>query len=243
MSTSSKPWEHRNAVEFYSKYRQHVEDLYPSEREFLPPALKPGITVLDVGCAAGGFYNIMRTLEPGIQYTGMDISQASIEHARETYPDATFQVGTGTDLPFPDNSFDLVHSTGVCVHERQCLKLISELYRVSKNLVIVDVRLHKGAKPMDIQDSHLRIEFEGEFDGAVTPYVVVDPEDTVRTIVSVRPTPKRVDATGYFHDVSPLARTAYKEVFMAIFRIEKGSAGTTEPDLHLEKLPFEISVS
>ena len=92
MTDSANAWSQPSAVDYYAQHRQEVSELYPSERVFLPRVLFPGAKVLDVGCASGGFFNIMRTLEPTIDYTGIDIAEPSIEAARQKYPEAKFLI-------------------------------------------------------------------------------------------------------------------------------------------------------
>jgi cyclopropane fatty-acyl-phospholipid synthase-like methyltransferase len=56
-----------------------------SSAEIFP--LQPGDRVLDVGCGPG---SLAAALPPGIHYTGLDISAASIVTARERLPDKTY---------------------------------------------------------------------------------------------------------------------------------------------------------
>ena len=73
--------------------------------------------MLDIGCASGRLFNIMRTYEPTIEYTGIDLSVKAVGMARERYPEAKFIVTEGFGLPFEDNTFDLVHCTRVFNNE------------------------------------------------------------------------------------------------------------------------------
>ena len=138
MIESARAWSHAGVVDYYAENRHSPDDLWPYERVFLPRALFPGANVLDVGCASGGFFNIMRTIEPTIDYTGIDIAEPPIKLARERYPEARFEVTDGLTIPFADGEFDLVHITGVLCNEPRYRELISEMYRVS-NRFVVDV--------------------------------------------------------------------------------------------------------
>lgn len=91
--------------------------------------LFPGATVLDVGCASGGFFNIMRSFEPHIEYTGIDLSEKALELARGRYPEATFLLTESFELPFEDNSFDIVHCTSVFNNEPNYQGMMNEMYR------------------------------------------------------------------------------------------------------------------
>ena len=56
--------------------------------------------MLDVGCASGGFFNIMRSYEPSVEYTGVDLSEIAVDMAQQSYPEASFIVTEGFGLTF-----------------------------------------------------------------------------------------------------------------------------------------------
>ena len=245
MTDSAQAWSESSAVEYYAKYRHQVADLYPSEKVFLPRALFPGARVLDVGCASGGFFNIMRTLEPAIDYTGIDIAEPSIEAARQLYPDANakFMVTDGLKIPFDDGEFDLVHCTSVLVIEPRYQDVLREMYRVSKRFVLADMRLlNDPTSDINQEDSRYRIEFGGESQGTTVPYVVSDADEVVNFILSLDPKPQALRGAGYFHTVSPNASTPYSEVCMTIFLVQKGGADVSKTELELQDLPLEFSI-
>jgi SAM-dependent methyltransferase len=63
--------------------------------------------VLDVGCGSG--YFLHRFWEYGAgECHGIDLLASRIEAARERYPGQKWHVGSATELPFADGSFDLV---------------------------------------------------------------------------------------------------------------------------------------
>ena len=243
MVDSAKAWSQSSAVDYYAQYRQNVSELYPSERVFLPRVLFPGVKVLDLGCASGGFFNIMRTLEPTIDYTGIDIAEPSIETARQKYPEAKFLVTNGLQIPFNDNEFDLVHCTGVLVIEPRYREILKEMYRVSNRFVLADMRLLKNAEvAADQERSYYKIQFEGEYEGATVPYVVSDADQVGNSILTLEPRPQALRGTGYFHAVSAMARTPHKEVCMTIFLIQKGRPDTTSTEMDLDDLPLDFSI-
>ncbi|WGV15416.1 class I SAM-dependent methyltransferase [Fuscovulum ytuae] len=77
------------------------------ERVFAAHPFRPG-RVLDVGCAWGRMFPIYR--DHGLAVSGVDISQAMIEAAREGHAGRegieTLEVATAETLPFADASFD-----------------------------------------------------------------------------------------------------------------------------------------
>ncbi len=240
---SAKAWSQSTAVDYYAKHRHQVKDLYPSEKVFLPRVLFPGARVLDVGCASGGFFNIMRTLEPAIEYTGIDIAEPSINAARQLYPDANFMVTDGLTIPFDDDEFDLVHCTSVLVVEPRYQDVIREMYRVSKRFVLADMRLLNDPDAAGNRgDSLFKIQFEGEFEGTTVPYVVSDADEVVNFMLSLDPRPQALRGTGYYHAVSPMASTPFSEVCMTIFLVQKGDDDIAKTELELSDLPLEFSI-
>ncbi len=239
---NAKAWSQPSAIDYYSKHRHEVSDLYPSERVFLPRVLFPGIKVLDVGCASGGFFNIMRALEPTIDYTGIDIAEPAVDLARRTYQEARFEVADGVTIPFDDGTFDLVHCTSVLVIEPRYQEVWKEMYRVTSRFVLADMRLLKDIEGQGgLQDSHYRIQFDGQEQEAVVPYVVSDADEVISFLLDLEPRPRALRGTGYFHEVSEMADTCYSQVCMSILLVEKGDLETTQTELDLDDLPLEFS--
>jgi SAM-dependent methyltransferase len=68
--------------------------------------LAPGQRVLDIGCGTGVFLRLVA--DRGVEPFGLDASEALIEIARERLPGADLRVGDMEQLPYDDESFDLV---------------------------------------------------------------------------------------------------------------------------------------
>ena len=65
-----------------------------------------GTKILDVGCGAGRFCRI--AADRGAQVAGIDATRPFVEIARERIPDGDFRLGEMEDLPWADDSFDVV---------------------------------------------------------------------------------------------------------------------------------------
>lgn len=98
-------------------------------------------SVLDVGCAKGFMLHDMRELIPGITVAGLDISEYAIANAKEEIK-PFLTVGNALELPYEDNSFDVVFSiTTVHNLERDGVaKALQEIERVSRkgSFIVVD---------------------------------------------------------------------------------------------------------
>ena len=238
MSTA-KEWSNQSAIDYYSENRHGISDLYPSETIFLPRVLFPGAKVLDVGCASGGFFNIMRSYEPHIEYTGVDISERAVELAKERYPEATFIVTEGFELVFANNTFDVVHCTSVFNNEPNYQAMLQEMYRVSNRFVLVDIRLLKGIGRQ--VESVYNIQFNSECVEANVPYVVNDADEVANFVLQLDPKPKALRGTGYFHQVAKEAETPHDEVCMSLFLIQKGDQRVEQTTIDLGDLPIDFS--
>jgi len=203
--------------------------------------LFPGAKVLDVGCASGGFFNIMRSFEPHIEYTGIDLSDKAVGLATERYPDARFIVTTGFRLPFQDNNFDIVHCTSVFNNEPNYQGMLEEMYRVSNRFVLVDIRLSKDLGKQ--LQSVYNIQFNSKKVEATVPYVVNDADEVVNFILQLKPRPRALYGTGYFHQVAKEAETTPDDVCMAVLLIQKGVRSDEPVKLDLKGLPIEFSIS
>jgi SAM-dependent methyltransferase len=93
-----------------------------------------GKTVLDVGCGAG--VDLARFAGGGADVTGVDLAASVIELARTNFAQqglpGRFQVADAEQLPFPDNSFDLVYGHGVVQYTPNPKRMLDECRRVLK---------------------------------------------------------------------------------------------------------------
>ena len=106
--------------------------------EFLGPVQDRRI--LDVGTGTGRAALLLA--RAGAKVTGIDASEPMLEVARTRAPEQgvgiTFRTGDAQSLEFPDRSFDATVSFRVLMHTPRWRQCISELCRVSDQLVIVD---------------------------------------------------------------------------------------------------------
>ena len=237
---TGEEWSKKSVLDYYSQHRHEVSDLYPSEKIFLPRVLFPGVKVLDVGCASGGFFNIMRSYEPSVEYTGVDLSEIAVEMAQQRYPEASFIVTEGFGLSFEDNTFDVVHCTSVFNNEPNYQAMLQEMYRVTNRFVLIDIRLLKGIGVP--QNSVYNIQFEGGRVEATVPYVVNDADAVAEFILRLKPKPKALRGTGYFHQIATEVESSKAEVCMTILLVQKGSTENGATEIDLGALPIDFSV-
>jgi SAM-dependent methyltransferase len=93
-----------------------------------------GKDVLEVGCGAGT--DLVRFARGGARVTGIDLSSSAIALARQNFAqqalEADLREADGEQLPFADNSFDLVYAHGVVQYTAHDQRLVDECRRVLK---------------------------------------------------------------------------------------------------------------
>ncbi len=92
--------------------------------------LGPTTTYLDVGCGAGMAAQI--AVERGAKVAGLDASPPLLAIARERVRSAEFHVGELENLPFPDNTFDLVTGFNSFQYAGNPTIALNEAKRVAK---------------------------------------------------------------------------------------------------------------
>jgi SAM-dependent methyltransferase len=92
--------------------------------------LEPGWQVLDVGCGAAAFLRLVTAR--GALAHGLDASEALVELARRRLPTADLRVGEMEQLPWPDESFDLVTGFNSFFFADDMVAALREAGRVAK---------------------------------------------------------------------------------------------------------------
>lgn len=124
-------------------------------------------SVLDVGCGEGFTLDRLQKDKIGKSYEGLEYSKDAIELGKKLYPKLHIRFGDIYELPYAENSFDLVICTEVLEHLENPRKALRELIRVSNKYILLTVPnepfftlqriarfqniLHLGSHPEHIQ--------------------------------------------------------------------------------------------
>ncbi|MEA2494995.1 MAG: hypothetical protein QOJ29_2906 [Thermoleophilaceae bacterium] len=228
MTSRLDAWSHHpELVAFYTTHRHRPDDLYPSERRFVPWLARQSQTLLDVGCAAGGFMAIWRHWNPDLRYTGIDASPELVEAARRLHPDAEFLVGDcATGLDLADASADAVQALGWLHWEERYADALRELWRTTARTLFFDVRLHDHG-PDDLR-SEQRLELTAEWDGHTTvPYLVASWPAFARLLLELGPA--TILGVGYTGTPSATVVGLNEEVCFATFVLVRGETSGDRP--------------
>lgn len=104
-------------------------------------ALKPGASILDVGCGKGFLLYELSQVVPGAKVAGLDVSRYALENAKEEVRPFLTE-GRAEKLPYPDKSFDLVFSINT-LHNLRNFELDAALREIE--------RVGRGAKHVTVE--------------------------------------------------------------------------------------------
>lgn len=106
-------------------------------RQFLSPERIHRGRVLEVGSNVGVQLKILQKVNPTLELYGLEPMEYAIDKGRSTYPDIHFTQGTAFDIPFEDNSFDVVMTNTVLIHihPNDLPGALSEIHRVCRRYI------------------------------------------------------------------------------------------------------------
>jgi SAM-dependent methyltransferase len=123
-------FEHRRWQEAADTYERTFAELTAQTAPHLLAALGAGEgkRLLDIACGGGGF--LACAARTGVKCTGVDFSDAMIEHARGRFPGLDFQQGDAEALAYGDGTFDCVSMNFGILHLENPERALREIHRV-----------------------------------------------------------------------------------------------------------------
>jgi len=223
----------------YSSIRNKKEHLFESEKYLLSKYLQPNMSLIDIGCAAGGFSQILTSIEPTIDYTGIDLSEELISIAKKQYPDHRFEViDASKKLDYPNQSFDLAQAWGVTVHESDYKELINKAWKITKKVLIFDMRLQSHG--VEILDQNICYALNPS--GYKNYYIIPNAALFLSFLMQLKPNPKLIEFYGYLgkpNNFVHLPDDHTDEIYMVGVSVIKGDVAEEETIIHLN-LPKKI---
>jgi 2-polyprenyl-3-methyl-5-hydroxy-6-metoxy-1,4-benzoquinol methylase len=112
--------------------------------------------LLNVGSSSGIMDSVFATELREV--VGIDIDEGAVEHARQNFQrdNLRFELGDGLNIPFPDESFDVLICSQVYEHVPDQARLIAELERV---LVPGGVCYFAATNRFILMEPHYRLPF------------------------------------------------------------------------------------
>lgn len=223
-SANADSWGLPRVLDFFDHRRDTTDAVYPSEWHFLKDALKEGISVLDVGCAQGGFAAILGEHLSDFRYTGVDINEEMVARARKRHPGRTFhQVMEGDLSVLGEERFDLVLVFGILHLHQAWRDTLATAWQRTAGTLLFDLREIDGPSVEDIQASYFRMDFAGDQEqtDAVLPYNLINTAEARDIVTKLCAGASRVSQYGYPHPVSSSAVTPVEQAMITVYRVER----------------------
>lgn len=124
-----------HTLEWYQEAEAYRYGIYaPWMREVMEFDLHVGEEVLEVGGGMGA--DLAQFARAGAHVTDLDLSSGHLSHAMENFRlrglKGKFVHHDAEDIPFADNTFDVVYTNGVIHHTPNTSRVVAEIYRVLK---------------------------------------------------------------------------------------------------------------
>jgi ubiquinone/menaquinone biosynthesis C-methylase UbiE len=125
-------------IEYWNQYSENSDSNYNEEMAKFIRDLAVSLrvqNVLEIGCNSG---NDLKLFPQEFDVSGIDPNESAIRKASQNLSYFKFKVGTITELPFEDSSFDFVFTRNVLNHidESSMEKAVNELIRVSRKYIL-----------------------------------------------------------------------------------------------------------
>jgi SAM-dependent methyltransferase len=132
-------WTHRGGADYFREQEDHpTRSLRSAWLAGRIAAYRPA-SILEVGSGYGKQLRLLREHLPGVLLVGVDFSPTQLAQARRylgVVDGIHLALATGLRLPFPDQSFDLVLTSAVILHNppEAAERIRREVVRVSRRL-------------------------------------------------------------------------------------------------------------
>lgn len=144
-------------------YENDKAGIYKMCRKDYPPTLaeirnKPFETLLDAGCGTAPMISLLADEYPKAHYTGLDLTPEMISQAKSKgLQNAEFVVGDCEEMPFADESFDIVINSQSFHHYPDPQAFFNEVARVLKPGGKLILRDNTGAKAVMWFVNHIEL--------------------------------------------------------------------------------------
>lgn len=149
----------RFGAEYFDGRREQGYGGYRYDGRWVPIAkdivrhfgLRPGMRVLDVGCAKGFLAKDLMSVCPGLNVYGLDVSDYALRHAE---PEARGRLvrGTADCLPFADGAFDVVLSINTLhnLARPNLIRALREMERLAPGRCYVQIDAYRNEAEREI---------------------------------------------------------------------------------------------
>ena len=162
----------------------------------------PGQQVLEVGCGIGT--DLVRFARGGARVTGVDLAATAIDLARKNFAlnglaPEQLEVGNGEQLPFANNSFDIVYAHGVIQYTANPAALIAEAHRVLRPGGTGIFMVYNRVSWLNALSKVMKVPLEHEDAPVLKKYSIAECRALLGPFAKVRIVPERFPVKSRLH--------------------------------------------
>ena len=221
----ARAWGLPRVLDFFAHHRDTTEELYPSERFFIDPLLREGISVLDVGCAQGGFAGILSEHLDRFTYTGLDVNADMIARAKAGHPGQEFHHVAANDFSIlGERTFDLVLALGFLHLTADWREALAAAWRHTGGALVLDFRETHLKTIEDPEVSYFAMSFNGggeEYETTRLPYNILNSGDALAAVIEACSGSNGIRRYGYLHAVRDSAVTPVDQVMATTYCVQR----------------------
>ncbi len=213
-------WGLPGVVRFFSHERSVSADVYPSEWHFLQGLLREGISILDIGCAQGGFAGIISEHVRQFTYVGVDINADMIARGRARFPHHRFLCVEEGKFDLDGECFDVVLVLGILHLHETWRATLQTAWEHTRGSLVFDLRETESETIEDKNCSFLKMDFgASDRTHAETrlPYIILNTDEATRTAARICEGAASLESFGYAHSASPSAVTPYEKIITRVW--------------------------
>ena len=232
-----------DAAQYFSSNRVHFDDFYSTEQQcldFLITNACQEISILDIGCAAGGLGNALLSeySSSRITYTGVDINPNSIAAGIKKFPHLNLRCSDFIEH-LKDASCRYSHIISLsCIDWNTSFddSLLAIIQYCKENAVDFCFSFRASQVGVNsILQSYQYVNYDGLSEGEIANYVVLG-FDKLKSIV-LDFSPSFVYLSTTLGSPSPTAVTPYTQLVFGCILISYGRAPGVEPLMHIGNIP------
>jgi SAM-dependent methyltransferase len=224
-SANAAAWGLSGVLEFFAERRGTSAEVYPSEWHFLKDRLKEGVSVLDIGCAQGGFAAVIAEHVKNFRYVGADVNPEMVAQARKRFPQHDFvEVREGDFSALGDERFDLVLVLGILHLHETWRETLTAAWIRTRGTLIFDLREWGAATIEDKARAYMTMDFNTKDEShraARLPYVLLNSADALNTVSGICTGARRIGHYGYLGAPSHTAAIPAEQIMMNVWCVDR----------------------
>lgn len=219
-----KYWGLKPSIEYFKSKRKNINHLYEGERKIFSKVIFEKCSILDIGCAEGGFIKIIKSFVKNFDYTGVDVNRKMINLAKKKNPKHKFYEKNDFYQKFRYKKFDIVLILGLLHLNKEWKKILLKDSKFSKKYLIFDLRETNKKSLENIKKSYFRMNFNSKikkYRKIHIPYNILNSKKVGSFLDNKLKTFKRKILIKYKGKPSVNAKTSHKVVTFSNYCLEK----------------------